>query len=94
MVDCKKIDVLDMNNYKIERMPTRPRSSLETWMMRIGAPLAAIAFVWIYWFASIPFLDTFDVTALTGDAIKRFETLEKAGFHESTMRCWRYLWHR
>ncbi|MCL2026894.1 MAG: DASS family sodium-coupled anion symporter [Bacteroidales bacterium] len=69
-----------MNNYKIERMPTRPRSSLETWMMRIGAPLAAIAFVWIYWFASIPFLDTFDVTALTGDAIKRFETLGESGF--------------
>jgi len=74
------MDVLNMNNYKIERLPTRPKTSLEQWMVRLGAPLAVLAFIWIYWFADISFLNTFDVTHLTKDALKRFEELGEGSF--------------
>jgi anion transporter len=79
MVD-KNFDVLDMNNYKIELLPTRPKSNLEIWLTRLGIPLAALAFVWIYWFAHIPFLETFDVTGFTKLATERFEKVGASEF--------------
>ena len=75
MVTDKTFDPLDMNNYKIERLPSRPKSDLEKWMQIIGAPLAALAFIWIYWFANIPFLDAINVTYLKGEAIGRLDAL-------------------
>ena len=40
-------DPLDMNNYKVEKLPKMQKSKFEVWMARLGGPLAIIAFVWI-----------------------------------------------
>lgn len=75
-----KFDPLDMNNYRIEKLPKLQKTGFERWMAVIGGPLAAIVFVYIYWFASIPFLDTFDITALGKESVKRFDELGAEGF--------------
>ena len=76
----KQFDPLDMNNYRIERLPTLKKSGFERWMSIIGIPLAIFAFVYIYWFAQIPFLDTFDVSLLGKESAKRFADLGAEGF--------------
>ena len=80
MVKDASFDVLNMNHYKIEHLPSRPKTNFEKWMTRIGAPLAIAVFVWIYWFANIPFLNAFDGATLTKEAFKRFEELGMGGF--------------
>lgn len=75
-----KFDPLDMNNYRIEKLPKLQKTGFERWMAVIGGPLAAIAFIYIYWFASIPYLDTFDITALGKESAKRFNELGAEGF--------------
>ncbi len=73
-------DPLDMNNYRIEQLPNRPKSAFERYMAYIGMPLAIIAFIVIYWFADIPFLNNIDSNLLTGDAVKRMADLGSEGF--------------
>lgn len=75
-----KFDPLDMNTYRIEKLPKLQKTGFERWMSIIGGPLAAIVFVYIYWFANIPFLDTFDITALGKESAKRFDELGAEGF--------------
>lgn len=50
-------DPLDMNNYKIEKLPKMEKSAFERWMARLGGPLAILAFVLVYWVVDIPFID-------------------------------------
>lgn len=76
----KKFDPLDMSNYRIEKLPKLQKTGFEKKMAIIGGPLAIIAFIYIYWFASIPFLDSFDITALGKESAKRFEELGAEGF--------------
>ena len=35
-------DVLDMKNYRMEKLPKREKSKFETILMRIGGPLAIL----------------------------------------------------
>lgn len=58
--DIKKeaqFDPLDMNNYKIEKLPKMKKSTFEKWMARLGGPLAIIAFILVYWVVDISFID-------------------------------------
>ena len=50
-------DPLDMNNYKIEKLPKMEKSTFEKWMARVGGPLAIVAFILVYWVVDIPFID-------------------------------------
>ena len=69
-------DPLDMNNYKVEKLPKMQKSGFEKWMARLGGPLAILAFVLIYWVLDIGFLNDITADSLTGDkAIKRLDTL-------------------
>lgn len=69
-------DPLDMNNYKVEKLPKMQKSGFERWMARLGGPLAILAFVLIYWVANIGFLDNITAESLTGTkAIKRLGEL-------------------
>ena len=52
-----QFDPLDMNNYKIEKLPKMEKSAFERWMARLGGPLAILAFVLVYWVVDIPFID-------------------------------------
>ncbi len=55
--DAQQFDPLDMNNYKIEKLPKMEKSTFEKWMARLGGPLAILAFVLVYWVVDIPFID-------------------------------------
>ena len=73
-------DPLDMNNYKIEKLPKMQKSKFEIWMARLGGPLAIIAFVWICWFCHIGFIDNLDTSTLAATAQKRLGVLGPEGF--------------
>ncbi len=79
-------DPLDMNNYRIEKLPKMQESGFEKILQRIGAPLAILAFVFIYWLADIPFINQIDTnketTALTESAMKRYDQMETAQLKE------------
>ncbi|GHV72394.1 membrane protein [Bacteroidia bacterium] len=80
-VDINKVfDPLDMNNYRIEQLPHRPKSGFERWMAYLGGPLAILAFIALYWFVDIPFLNHFNPERLTGDAVARFAKLGSTEF--------------
>ena len=73
-------DPLDMNNYKVEKLPKMQKSKFEVWMARLGGPLAIIAFVWICWFCHIGFIDNLDTGTLAATAQKRLGVLGPEGF--------------
>ena len=75
-----QFDPLDMNNYKIEKLPKMQKSKFEIWMARLGGPLAILAFVWICWFCHIGFLDNLDTGTLAASAQKRLDALGMADF--------------
>ena len=54
-------DPLDLNNYKVEKLPKMQKSKMEQWMARLGLPLALLSFVFIYWFCHIGFIDNLNV---------------------------------
>ena len=64
-----------MNNYKVEKLPKMEKTGFEKWMARLGAPLALIAFVLIYWGCHIGFIDNLDLTGLSAKAAKRLSEL-------------------
>ncbi len=74
------MDPLDMNNYRVEQLPVRPKSGFERYMAYAGGPLAILAFIVIYFFADIPFLNNIGADHLTGDAVKRYKDLGVEGF--------------
>ena len=76
----KEFNPLDMNNYKVEKLPKIQKSGFEKTLMYIGGPLAILAFVTIYWFVKIPFLEHIDVSALTKEAGIRLKELGSDGF--------------
>ena len=79
-------DPLDMNNYRIEKLPKMQKSGFEKILQRIGAPLAILAFIVIYWLADIPFIDRIDTnsetTTLTESAMKRYDQIETTQLKE------------
>lgn len=78
----KVFDPLDMNNYRIEKLPKMQKSGFERILQRIGIPLAIIAFILIYWVADIPFINQLSTdkakTTLTSSAIERYEQIKTA----------------
>lgn len=75
-------DPLDLNNYKIEKLPKMQKSGFERFLQRIGAPLALVAFILIFWVADMPFIDKIDTnpqtTTLSESAQARYEQINKA----------------
>ncbi len=74
-------DPLDMNNYKLEKLPKMQKSGFEKILQRIGGPLAILAFVLVYWFIPIPFIENISTdkesTTLTEGAMKRYDEMYK-----------------
>ena len=64
-------DPLDMNNYRIEKLPKMAKSNFEKWMARLGGPLAILAFVLIYFFGHFGFIDHLDPDSLSAKALAR-----------------------
>lgn len=62
---------LDMNNYRVEKLPKIPKSGFEKTLTYIGGPLAILVFAYLYWFANISFLDNLDPSTMGKDVIAR-----------------------
>ena len=79
--NIKPFDPLDLNNYKIEKLPKMQKSGFERFLQRIGAPLAVVAFILIYWVVDMPFINHIDTnketTTLTESAVKRYDQLKE-----------------
>lgn len=73
-------DPLDMNNYRIEKLPKLNKSGFEKWMARLGGPLAILVFIVLYWLSDISFLQNIDPATLTKSALKRFNEVGAEGF--------------
>lgn len=71
----QNFDPLDMNNYRIEKLPKLNKSGFEKWMAYIGGPLAVLVFALLYWFSDISFLQNIDPSTLTQNALKRFNEI-------------------
>lgn len=69
-----------MNNYRIEKLPKMQKSPFEIWMARLGAPLAIIAFILIYWVGHFGFIDNIDPGILAAKAQKRLDVLGMQDF--------------
>ena len=70
-------DPLDMNNYKVEKLPVREKSGTEKFMARIGGPLAILAFILIGFVIDLPFLQHIDKEKLSPAALKEYNNPEK-----------------
>ncbi|MCP4553290.1 MAG: DASS family sodium-coupled anion symporter [Bacteroidetes bacterium] len=84
MVD-KNSDFLNMNNYRIEKLPVRIKSKVETRLQQIGSPLAVIAFIIIYFFLDISFLQNIDAEKLSSSARVIFDRLGTEHFSHSNV---------
>ena len=73
-------DPLDMNNYKVEKLPKMENSGFEKWMARLGGPIAAIIFILIYWVVDIPLFDNLDFSGLSSKAQARLSVIGEAAF--------------
>jgi len=77
----KPFDPLDLNNYKIEKLPKMQKSGFERFLQRIGGPLAIIAFILLYWVTDMPFINHIDTnketTTLTASAVKRYDQIKE-----------------
>ena len=79
--NTKPFDPLDLNNYKIEKLPKMQKSGFERFLQRIGGPLAILAFILLYWVADMPFINHIDTnketTTLTASAVKRYDQIKE-----------------
>ena len=73
-------DPLDMNNYKVEKLPKMEKSGFEKWMARLGGPIAALVFILIYWVVDIPLFDNLDFASLSDKAQKRLAVIGEPAF--------------
>jgi len=71
----EEFDVLDMHNYRMEKLPAREKSKFERFLMMIGAPLAILSFILIMFFVDIPFLHNFNVDSLSKSAKLNFDNI-------------------
>ena len=73
-------DPLDMNNYKVEKLPKMEKSGFEKWMARLGGPIAALVFILIFWVVDIPLFDNLDFASLSDKAQKRLAVIGEPAF--------------
>ena len=71
----EKYDVLDMRNYRMEKLPKREKSKFERFLMKIGAPLAILSFVLILWVLDIPFLQNIKPEDLSKVAKSNYDAI-------------------
>ena len=74
------LDPLDMNNYKVEKLPKMEKSGFEKWMARLGGPIAALVFILIYWVVDTPLFDNLDFSGLSSKAQARLNVIGEAAF--------------
>lgn len=78
--EVQAFDPLDMNNYKVEKLPKMEKSGFEKWMARLGGPIAALVFILIYWVVDIPLFDNLDFSSLSAKAQARLAVVGEETF--------------
>ncbi|MBE9484724.1 MAG: DASS family sodium-coupled anion symporter [Bacteroidetes bacterium] len=73
-------DPLDMHNYRIERLPKRSKSKVETYLSNSGGPLAILIFILIYFLFKPVFLQNIDANSLSDYARGIFDAHGAAEF--------------
>lgn len=68
---ASQFDPLDMQQYRIEKLPKRSKSKFEKWLAISGIPLAIIAFVALGSFLKFDFLSNIALENLVSDAAKK-----------------------
>jgi anion transporter len=76
----EQFDLLDMHNYRIEKLPKRSKGNFEKWLTIIGPPLAIISFVLFAFIIKLPFLQDIDPARLTEEARKVFDKIGPEAF--------------
>ena len=66
-------DVLDMKQYRMEKLPVREKSNVEKFLVRIGAPLAIIVFIYIQFIGNFSFLHNIDIDGLSASGRAVFD---------------------
>ena len=73
----KEFDPLDMNNYKVEKLPKMEKSGFEKWMARLGLPLSIVAFVLFLCVFKMPFIDNLENVDLKNGSEASFKLSDK-----------------
>lgn len=76
-------NVLDMSNYRMEKLPVRKLTKVEKVFAIIGGPLAIISYILIMFVFEIPFLKQFEVESLSKSALKNFDEIGLVDFVHS-----------
>jgi solute carrier family 13 (sodium-dependent dicarboxylate transporter), member 2/3/5 len=76
-------NVLDMSNYRMEKLPVRKLTKVEKIFAIIGGPLAIISYILIMFVFEIPFLKQFEVESLSKSALKNFDEIGLVDFVHS-----------
>ncbi|MGE0089089.1 MAG: SLC13 family permease [Bacteroidales bacterium] len=76
----EQFDLLDMHNYRIEKLPKRSKGNFEKWLTIIGPPLAIISFILFAFIIKLPFLQNIDPARLTAEAKKVFDSIGPEAF--------------
>lgn len=74
-----------MSNYRADRMPKMKKSKFETFLSKIGGPLAILVFILIYCGGTmfgwhVGFIENMDLEGLSKTALKRLDVLGPDGF--------------
>ncbi len=80
VVEKEEFDILDMHNYRVEKLKKNKKVGFERWMEIFGGPLAIIAFILIYYFSDFSFINNINPDILTDEAAKRFKELGSESF--------------
>lgn len=80
MPDETAFDLLDMHNYRIEKLPKRKKGTFEKWLTYIGPPLAIISFILLAFVFKLSFLQQIDPAHLTEGAKKVFDKIGPEAF--------------
>ncbi len=78
-------DLFDMKNYRMDRLPIREKSKIETWLEFAGFPLALGLFILILFFLNIPFLENIDPSRLGKTAKAHFDTIGALSFSRANI---------
>lgn len=74
-------DPLDMQHYRIEKLPKRDKSDFEKYLAIAGAPMAVVVFITLAFFVHMPFLHAIDPSALVSESARKvFDAIGPAAF--------------
>ena len=76
-------NVLDMSNYRMEKLPIRKLTKVEKVLRIIGGPLAIISFILIMYVFEIPFLQHINIESLSKNAQSNFDVIGLNNFIQS-----------